>query len=176
MHNITSTVKRKNCKSGRNSIGGTDPNAGDPSSQGVRASTRRRNSGGVQDLVNPVFHLRRGQLLGGRMVEVGGPQICPHLSLLQSKWQNLAGEEHSQGVNPGQPFPSQLLKVLTQGLYPVEVLPSRPCSPGGQGNGTTTKKHGERSGIIVLQEEPSFLPSLHRPGHGNLKVWIHPMP
>jgi hypothetical protein len=39
--------------------------------------------------------------------------------------------------------------------------------------GGPPKNVGSRGGIIVLQEEPSFLPSLHQPGHGDLKVWIH---
>jgi hypothetical protein len=68
-------------------------------------------------------------------------------------------KERLQGVNPDQSFPPQLLKILVQGLYPVEVLPDRPLSLGGQGNRATTGKRGERGGIIVLQEEL---------GHGDL--------
>jgi hypothetical protein len=62
------------------------------------------------------------------MVRVGGPWICPHLGLPQPEWLNLAAEERPQGVNPGQSFPLQLLKVLTHGLYTAEILPSRPLS------------------------------------------------
>jgi hypothetical protein len=143
---------------------------------GVGAGTKRRNSSEVQDLANPSFLLCRAQLLGGRTVGAGGPRICSHLGLPQPKWLNPAVEERLQGVNPCQSFPPQLLKVLTQGLYPAEVLPNHPLSLGGQGNRETTRKCGEQGGIIDLQEEPSFSPSLHRPGHVNLKVWIQPVP
>jgi hypothetical protein len=64
-------------------------------------------------------------------------------------------------VNSGQSFLLQLVKVLTQGLYPTEVLPNGPLSLEGQGNGVTTRKCWERGEIIILQKEPSFLPSLH---------------
>jgi hypothetical protein len=81
LHNIVSAVKRKNCKSYKNKTCGTDPNAGDPSSQGVRASTKGQNNGRVQDLANLGFDLRHVQLLKGRTVGAGGPRICPHLGL-----------------------------------------------------------------------------------------------
>jgi hypothetical protein len=76
----------------------------------------------------------------------------------------------STGGDPNQSFPSQLLKVLAQGLYPTEVLLDCPLSLGGQGNRATTKKHGEQGGIIILQKEPSFPPSLHQLGQGDLNV------
>jgi hypothetical protein len=94
LQNITTAVKRKNCKSGRSRASGADPNAGDPSSQGVRASTRRGNSGEVHDLVNLGFHLCLAQLLGGRTVGAGGPPIHPHLGLPQLMWLNPVVEEH----------------------------------------------------------------------------------
>jgi hypothetical protein len=91
-------------------------------------------------------------------------------------WLNPMANEHPQGVNHCQFFQLQLLKVLTEGLYLAEVHPDHPLSPGGQGNRVTTKKRGKRGKIIVLQKEPSFSPSLHRPGHQDLKVWTHLMP
>jgi hypothetical protein len=92
------------------------------------------------------------------------------------EWLKPTAEKYPQKVHPGQPLLPQLLKGLTQGLKLVVVLPSHSISPGRQGNGAATSKHGEWNGSFIPQVKPFLSPPLHRPRHGDFEVGIYSMP
>jgi hypothetical protein len=88
------------------------------------------------------------------MIEAAWSWIRPHLGPQPPESLDLVDEKHLQEVHPDQPILPQLLKALTQGMQPTEVLlshsiPPPPAHLGRQGKRATTDKHRERSGSFI---------------------------
>jgi hypothetical protein len=81
------------------------------------------------------------------------PRVQPHLDLSPLKRMDSATEECPQEVCPCQTLLPQLQKGLTHGM----------------------QQHGERHGGIVPYVKPLLLLSLHRSGHGEVKVRVNSM-
>jgi hypothetical protein len=103
------------------------------------------------------------------------PRVQPHLDLSPLKRMDSATEECPQEVCPCQTLLPQLQKGLTHGMQLPKVLPSHPVPPRRLRNRVATHKHGERHGGIVPYVKPLLLLSLHRSGHGEVKVRVNSM-
>jgi hypothetical protein len=92
------------------------------------------------------------------------------------EWLNVVADKGLQEVRTHQPSSQQLLNDVTQGLYPVEVLPSHTVPPLGFRDRAANHEHRERRVDDIPQIEPYFPPHDRRVRQWEVKVGISSRP